>query len=69
MLNLNEVIRGLKEGKSYVRKINGGQETLKPVGYDYIEHVYVGDGFGGSAEIHISIIAPDRWAVNGWQEI
>lgn len=67
---LEEVKVGLGEGKSYKRKFRSGYklgwEIVKPLRNGRFEHTVAGPDFGGVAELDISIMTADRWAVDGW---
>jgi hypothetical protein len=69
MMTLNEVIKGLKEGKTFKRYgKEDGFQILTPIGFDYFRHDVAGSGWGGSAELHISVLNSGRWEEDRWME-
>lgn len=68
--SLEEVISGLKEGRSFKRDFSdGGFEIVRGLGQGQFEHVVAGIGSGGMAELSIDIIGPHRWGTDPWQEL
>jgi len=77
-MGLNEVINGLKQGKSFERagtSTGGGKyvEKLIAVSAIYFKHQIVGamsgHGWGGSSQLEINILNNGRWDEDGWKEI
>lgn len=67
---LDEMISGLKEGRSFKRDFSdGGFEMVRGIGDGQFEHVVAGLGSGGMAELSIDIIDEERWGDTPWQEL
>jgi len=72
MFTLNEVIEGLKAGKSYQRTLegDGGKEYLSPAGDGEFRHDVAGQahgGWGGSDTMPFSTLNNGRWEQDGWE--
>lgn len=68
-MNLDEVKEGLAEGLSFKNVDNEGYGDYVRSRHDghTFEHTYNGRGFGGVADLDISIMTPARWSVGGWE--
>lgn len=67
---LQEVIDGLREGKSFkciLDHAKGGWEYVRPTTPGRFEHTVAGYDFGGVAELDIDIIDEERWTNGGWE--
>lgn len=71
LFTLNDVIEGLKVGRSFKREFDdGGFEMVRSLGDGHrFEHTVVGIGSGGLAELDISIIDEQRWGMKLWEEM
>lgn len=73
MANINEVIAGLKEGKSYIRRFGAlkfaGFESLTPIGDGMCEHTFAGHDYGGVGGVYIEALNGECWPYDGWTEI
>jgi hypothetical protein len=72
MYTLNQVIEGLKVGKSYERTLegDGGKEYVTPIGDGEFRHDVAGeahDGWGGTNTMPIEILNNGRWHQEGWE--
>lgn len=72
MYNLQQVILGLKAGRSFERIMegDGGKEYLTPTGENTFRHDVSGNahgGWGGSYTMHIDMLKNGRWEEDGWK--
>jgi len=72
MFLLQQVIEGLKAGKSYQRTLedDGGKEYLNPAGEGEFRHDVAGKahgGWGGSCTMPIETLQNGRWNQDGWE--
>lgn len=68
---LDEIIKGLSEGKSYKRESDAGTHWLRPMEENEFEHTYLSsdpEGGGGVANLPLSILKNGRWDNDGWVE-
>lgn len=72
-MTLTEVVRGLRNGQSFKRKINetGGIEIVRPIydGRSSFSHTVEGGGWGGYNEMPITTLWNGRWADSDWERI
>lgn len=70
MYNLNDVLNGLMNGKSYKCEDDKGVDYLRPARFGTATHTYVSNnGGGGEAEVAWEAISSDLWPNEGWVEI
>lgn len=67
-MTLNEVVAGLRHGKSFRREVAGIVDTLRPTGDGRVTHSVYNErsGGGGEAELNIDTLKNGRWPSRGW---
>jgi hypothetical protein len=71
-MTLEEVIEGLKKGRSFkcaLQHPDGGWEWVRPTTPGRFEHGVAGSKFGGVAELDIDVIDEERWTNDGWEPV
>lgn len=76
LLTLDQVIEGLDLGCKYKRMLDGGGfeylRGLHPAQPGMFTHIVAGEselgGYGGQADLPLTILYNGRWANNGWME-
>lgn len=69
MASLQEVAEGLRKGLAFEHAIDDGKgkEYVIPLGGREFHHIVAGDGYGGAADLTLSVFDNGHWYADGWE--